>query len=432
MRRFMNAGLPLLWLALPVLIAASGAPWPQWRGPDRTGSSAGAPWPADFTGFRQLWRVDLAQGYPGPIITDKLVFTVETAKGDTEIVRALDRASGKERWRASWPGKISVPFYAKRNGDWIRSTPSFDGRALYVCGMEEVLVALDASSGKELWRVDFPKRFQTPKPDFGCASSPLIDGNAIYLQAADSFVKLDRKTGQTIWRALEVKHNVFESGAFSSPFIATLAGKRQILVQTRTHLTGLDPSSGKVHWSQEVPNFRGMNILTPSVWGDSVFTSSYRNDTYMYKVEPSDGGLSVRELWKNKAKGYMSSPTIIAGHAYLHLANQRFTCIDLATGETKWTTEPFGMYWSMVSRGDRILALDERGQIHLIRANPERFELLASMEVAETSAWAHLAVAPGKSGEEIYVRDLKGITAFGWSGPPQTSTAAPASGRAKT
>lgn len=361
-----------------------------------------------------------------------MVFTVETANGDTEIVRALDRGTGKERWRASWPGKISVPFYAKRNGDWIRSTPAFDGRALFVCGMEEVLVALEASSGKELWRVDFPQRFSTPKPEFGCASSPLIDGDAIYLQAADSFVKLDRKTGKTVWRALEVKHNVFESGAFSSPSIATLAGQRQILVQTRTHLTGLDPSSGTVFWSQEVPNFRGMNILTPTVWGDSVFTSSYRNDTYLFKVERSAGEFSVREIWKNKAKGYMSSPLILGGHAYLHLANQRFTCIDLATGETKWTTEPFGMYWSMVSRGDRILALDERGQLHFIRATPERFDLIGSIEVSQSAAWAHLAVAPGGSGEEIYVRDLKGITAFRWSAATQTSTAAGASGRAKT
>jgi outer membrane protein assembly factor BamB len=106
----------------------------------------------------------------------------------------------------------------------------------------------------------------------------------------------------------------------------------------------------------------------------------------------------------------MSTPVVIGDYVYMHLQSQRFTCIDLRTGETMWTTEPFGQYWSMAVKGDKILALDERGQLHLIRANPERFELLDSREVSEAPAWAHVAVA----GEEIFVRDLAGITAYRW------------------
>lgn len=430
MRRITRLLALVIPLAFQVVMAASMEPWPQWRGPARTGETTGADWPADLSAMRELWRVTLDKGYPGPIVSAKAVFTVETANGNTEIVRALDRKTGAEIWRASWPGKISVPFYAKRNGDWIRSTPALTNDTLYVCGMEEVLVALDPATGKERWRVDFPQRFGTPKPDFGCASSPLVDADAVYLQAADSFVKLNRRTGATIWRTLEVKHNVFESGAFSSPSIATLTGRRQMLVQTRTHLTGVDLATGRVLWSLEVPHFRGMNILTPTVWGDTVFTSSYRNGTYLFRIERSGEEFRVKELWRHKAMGYMSSPLIIDGHAYLHLANQRFTCIDLATGESRWTTEPFGMYWSMISRGRSILALDERGQLHLIRANPLKFELLASKEVAQSSSWAHLAVVPGGSGDEVYVRDLSGITAFRWTQPAQTSATPGALGRA--
>ena len=110
------------------------------------------------------------------------VFVAETANGDTEVVKALDRKTGKELWQVSWKGKISVPFFAKKSGDWIRSTPAFDGSTLYVGSMEEVLVALDGKTGRELWRVDFPNRFHQPKPEFGFAGSPLLDGEFLYVQ----------------------------------------------------------------------------------------------------------------------------------------------------------------------------------------------------------------------------------------------------------
>jgi outer membrane protein assembly factor BamB len=389
-------------------LAGENATWPQWRGPERTGIAPGA-FPDSLDALQPLWRVELDKGYPGPIVAADRVFVAETANTDTEIVRALDRKTGRELWRASWKGKISVPFFAKRNGDWIRSTPAWDGETLYVGGMEEVLVALDGASGAEKWRVDFPARFGTPKPEFGFASSPLVAGGAVYAQAANSIVKLDQKTGATLWRALEHSSNIMESGAFSSPVLATLLGRTQLLVQTRTKLHGLDPETGKVLWAQEVPNFRGMNILTPVVYGDdAIFTSTHQNDSYLYRIAREGDSYSVSLVWKNKAKGYMSTPVVLGDYAYLHLGNQRFTCLDLRTGETKWTTEPFGKYWSMVRRGDRILALDEEGKLLLIRANPERFELLGAREIAASPTWGHLAVA----GDEIFVRELNGIAVY--------------------
>lgn len=388
-------------------VPEAGATWPQWRGPLRTGEAPGGKaWPESLKGLSRLWRVELDKGYPGPVVAVDRVFVAETANLDTEVVRALDRKTGRELWRASWKGRISVPFYAKRSGDWIRSTPAWDGKTLYVAGMEEVLVALDGQTGAERWRVDFPKRFGTPKPEFGFASSPLVDGEFIYTQAANAVVKLRKATGETVWRVLENKENIFESGAFSSPLIAKLGERRVLLVQSRTALHGLDPETGKELWSREIPNFRGMNILTPVVYGDGIFTSTYRNESYFLKT----GGGELQEVWRNKTKGYMSTPVVIGGYVYMHLQSQRFTCLDLRTGETRWTSEPFGQYWSLASRGDKILALDERGQLHLVRANPEKFELLDSREVSDTPAWAHVAVAGG----EVFVRDLAGITAYRW------------------
>jgi outer membrane protein assembly factor BamB len=398
----------LLLSSLSLLAADSG--WTQFRGPERSGAAPGAPWPETFKGLEQSWQVKLDKGYPGPIVDAARVYVAETATAETEIVRALDRKTGKELWRASWPGKHSVPFFAKKNGDWIRATPAFDGQTLYVAGMEEVLVALDAVTGKEKWRVDFPKQFKVAKPDFGFSSSPLLDGDSLIVQAANSVIRLNKKTGAVEWRVLAREADIMDSGAFSSPAMATLNGRRQLLIQSRTNLFGLDPATGAVLWSQEVPHYRGMNILMPTAWGNKVFTSSYRMDSYMFEISANGAKLESKEVWRNKAKGYMSTPIVLDGYAYLHLANQRFTCIDLRNGETKWTTEPYGQYWSMAVRDGKILALDERGQLLLIKASPEKFELLDTKEISNSPTWAHIAVA----GNELFIRELNAVTAYRW------------------
>jgi outer membrane protein assembly factor BamB len=390
--------------------------WSQWRGPNRDGQVAGTAWPDRLTDnyLEPGWRVPLAPSYSGPVVSAEAVFVTETKDKTTEIVRALSRATGKELWKVEWPGAMSVPFFAKRNGDWIRATPTFDGKSLYVAGMRDVLVSLDAKTGKENWRVDFTKEFNSSLPEFGLVCSPLVDGNAIYLQAGNAAVKLDKCTGKVIWRALSNENgSIMNNGAFSSPVMATVAGQKQLIVQTREQLAGVDPETGKQLWIQNVPSFRGMNILTPVVFGDAIFTSSYQNKSWLYRISKGAAGFTVNQAWENNAQGYMSTPVVIDGHAYLHLGNQRFTCINLQTGERTWTSKPFGKYASLVAQRDRILALDERGVLLLIKANPKEFELLSEKQVSEEETWAHLAIA----GEELFIRELNAVAAWRWRMP---------------
>jgi len=391
------------------------AQWPQWRGPGRDGIVATEPqWPSDLKEgtLRLKWRVELGPSYSGPIVSGDKVFVTETRNKKTELVQALARSDGRSMWQAEWEGAMSVPFFAWENGEWIRATPAFDGESLFVAGMRDVLVKLDAASGKEQWRVDFVDRFKSPLPAFGFVSSPLIDGDAVVVQAGAACVKLDRKTGATVWRSLKDEGGMMGS-AFSSPIKATVAKREQYLVQTRDKLCGVDCQSGAELWSQKIEAFRGMNILTPVPVGDAVFTSSYGGKSWLYALEPSNDAarLNVREQWTNKTQGYMSTPVVIDGHVYLHLRNQRFACIEIASGKERWISQPFGKYWSLVAQDRRILALDERGDLLLLNANPEKFELLSQRHVSDSPTWAHLAVCDN----EVFVRDLKGLTVHRWT-----------------
>lgn len=388
--------------------------WPQWRGPSRDGRVVAGPgWPDGLESLEEAWEAgSLGPSYSGPIVTAERVFTTATEGESEEVVRAYRRDDGELVWEARWKGSMTVPFFAAKNGSWIRSTPAFDGDALYVAGMRDVLVCLDAESGKERWRVDFPAELGTPLPSFGFVSSPLVDGDALFVQAAASLIRLDKRTGAIEWRALvdEDPAGGMDS-AFSSPVVATLGGVRQLVVQTRTELCGVSVDEGELLWSTPVRAFRGMNILTPSVDGEGVFTAAYGGRSQRFVVARGEDGFVVEADWDANPQGHMTSPVLVDGHAYFFTRANRFTCLDLATGETRWTSPPTGdEYWSLVVRDDRILALANTGRLILLRARPEAYEVLSEREVAAEETWAHLAVA----GDELFVRSSDALLAFTW------------------
>jgi outer membrane protein assembly factor BamB len=395
-----------------IATAAEPAAWNQWRGPSRDGVLKDAkPWPESFKDFEPVWTVDnLGPSYSGTIVTADRVFTTETVAKKTERVTAYDRKTGKLLWKAEWEGSISVPFFAAANGSWIRATPAFDGERLYVAGIKDLLVCLDGKTGKELWKYDFVKEQKSEAPTFGFVSSPLVDDKAVYVQAGGGFAKLDKLTGKMQWLTLKDGGGM-NGSAFSTPVFAKLGDADQILVQTRTKMAGVNPESGKELWTKEIKSFRGMNILTPVVFGDTVFTSTYGGNTQGFKVLGSSGGLRTEDAWNFKYEGNMSTPVVVDNHAYYLGKDQRAICVNLKDGKEAWRSEKrFGKYWNLVANGDKILALDERGILYLLKANPKDLDILAEKKLPRAETWAHLAVY----GDEIAIRDLSSLTLYRW------------------
>ena len=230
------------------------------------------------------------------------------------------------------------------------------------------------------------------------------------MQAGGAFCKLRKDTGALVWKSL-ADGGGMNGSAFSSPILTELGGVQQLVVQTRSKLCGVNPQDGSELWGQKIKTFQGMNILTPVVNANRIYTSAYGGKSQLFQLSKAENQLVVAEQWQHKAEAYMSTPVVIAGKIFLHLRNQRFTCLDMATGQQHWVTEEkFGKYMSLVTNGDKILALDERGILLLIKANPEKFELLSQRKVSEQDTWAHLAI----SGRELFIRELKGLTAWKW------------------
>ena len=184
---------------------------------------------------------------------------------------------------------------------------------------------------------------------------------------------------------------------------------KQLVVQTREELCGVDLNTGDVLWREPIKAFRGMNILTPLVTGDRVFTSAHSGITQLFEIQKNGDSWSVNELWRQKLQAYMSSPVLIGDAIYMHMKNQRTASIAVSDGKINWTSSPFGKYWSMISNGDQILALDNKGELLLIQSDTDSLKILDQQKVANDS-WAHLAI----QGDLVIVRDLEAIKVFRW------------------
>tara|TARA_R110002049_G_scaffold309268_1_gene519535 strand:+ start:49951 stop:51273 length:1323 start_codon:yes stop_codon:yes gene_type:complete len=406
----------LVWGAAVIssAIACAGEPlaWNQWRGPQRDGQVGDSDWPSALGDHLSLvWQQAHAPSYSGPITFGDWVFTTETINKQVERVTAYELATGNKVWHTEWPGEMTVPFFAASNGSWIRATPACVDGHLLVMGMRDVLVCLDPATGNEKWRVDFPHDMGGPVPSFGAASSPIIDGDGVIVQTGGAVMRLSLADGSLIWKTLENAGDMMSSGAFSSPTIAMLCAKRQLVVQTRTHLCGVELSTGKVLWREPIEAFRGMNILTPLVVGNQVYTSAHSGKAQLFDIRCDESGRwSVHEVWNQKTQAYMSSPVLVGDTIYLHAKNQRVVATALQDGTIRWTSSPQAKYWSMVSNGERILALAESGDLLLLDASDEQFNVIDKTKVAE-DAWAHLAV----QGPWVIVRDLAALRVYRWT-----------------
>ena len=392
-------------------IFAEQPDWNQWRGSNRDAVVTGETWPNDLKAshFALKWNVKMGSSYSGPIMDGKTIYVTESS-GDNEVVRALDRTTGKEKWRHTWGGKMRVPFFAAKNGSWIRSTPALANDKLFVAGMRDHLLCIDTKTGKRLWEIDFPKEFKTPVPSFGCVCSPMVDDKYVYMQAGAAFCKIEQDTGKIVWQSMKDKGGMYGS-AFSSPVFATLRDKEQILVQSRTELAGVDIDSGKILWRQPIKAFRGMNILTPLPYNNGVYTSAYGGRSHFFGIKRDQQSWKSAEQWENKGQAYMGSPILFEDHVYLHLRNQRFACYNLKTGKEAWVSdERFGKYMSLVRQGNKILGLDQNGMLYLINATPEKLVIMDSKKISNQETWAHLAVSDG----QVAIRELNAIALYDW------------------
>lgn len=413
-RRAERGGAPRALRKLPAIViiaisaASLDAQWPQWRGPNRDGVAPAAlvpkAWPDKPT---QKWKQTVGEGYSSPVVEGGRVF-VHSRRDPNEIVTALDLASGKVIWTAEYAAPFAKNKYAASMAKGPFSTPLVSGGRVYALGVTGVLSALDAASGKLLWRKDWSKEVDTSKLFTGTAMSPIVERGLLIVHVGDdttgAFRALDPATGAEKWSLAG------HGPGYASPIVTTIGAARQLITMTDKAVVGIDPSAGKLLWQIPFPDEWNENIVTPVVAGDILVVSGTRKGTFGYRLEKSAAGWTPKQIWHNAdLPMYMSSPVSDGSFVY-GFSNRRkgqLFALDAKTGKAAWSTEGrTGQNAAIVSAGDNIVVLTNEGDLIVAKRSPERFEELRRYKVSPSQTWSH----PVLLGNQLVVRDADSIT----------------------
>jgi outer membrane protein assembly factor BamB len=393
----------LVVLAVLTALAAAGAQtstdWPQWRGPTRDGV-VGAALPAQWPdALKKRWEIPVGAGHASPVVSGDRVVVI-ARQGDEEIVRALDVTSGQEIWRAAYPAPYTVNSAAWAHGPGPKSTPAIAGGRVFTLGIGGILSAFDLASGKLIWRIPAPAAL----PMYGSATSPLVDGGNViaHLGGHDNgaLKSFDAATGKPRWQWTG------DGPGYGSPIIATFGGVRQVIAQTQKFLVGLNASDGALLWGLPFTTDFDQNAITPIVFQDLLINAG--TDLPLTAIRPKlDGGKWIAEtVWTNpQTPMFMSSPVLIGGTIYglTQRSRGQFVAIDAATGKTRWNTQGReGENASMLGSPSWLLASTTNGILVVARASPEKYEEVRRYQIAESAVWAHPAI----TGRSLIVKDV--------------------------
>lgn len=388
--------------------AAPAAPVPYWtdfRGPARDGHYRERPvltaWPT--SGLTPVWKQPVGGGYASFTTDGIRAYTIEQRGGD-EVVAAYDIATGREQWTNVWP----AIFRERMGGDGPRATPTWHDGRVYALGGAGEFRAIDARTGRTLWRTNILDDAGAANLQWGMAAAPLVvDDTVIVLPGGGdgrSVVAYDRRTGARAWSALD------DTASYSSPMLVTLAGVRQVLVFSADRLMGIRPEGGELLWSFPWKTQYGVNASQPLLLGDDrLFVSTgYGTGAAAIRIAAApDGGLTVQELWRtNRMKNQFTSSVLHDGFIY-GLDEAILACLDAATGELKWKGGRYGYGQVMLADG-HLVVLTETGELALVRATPASHVELARFPVLDGKTWNHPAI----SGGYLLVRNITEMAAF--------------------
>lgn len=373
--------------------AASGD-WPWWRGPSRNGIAAADEmvpriWSRDEN---VVWRAAVpGRGHGSPIIVGDLICLASANDAEeTQSAVAFDRRTGELLWEKEINrGGFPKPIHSKNTH--ASSTAASDGERLFLVffNHESLQAAALDLKGNELWKKNLgsftPKRYE-----FGYAPSPVIYGDLVIFTGeydGDAFiVALERATGAERWR-IKRPENV----SYSTPVIALLAGRDQMLISGADKIVSYDPATGKELWSVDGCTTATCGTL---VWdGDLVFASGGFPQSETIAVR-ADGSREV--VWSNKVKLYEQSLLAHAGYVYGWADNGVLYCWRASDGKEMWKQRLRGpISASAVFAGGCIYWANELGTMYVFRPNPEEFELVAENQLGDES-FASPAVSHGQ------------------------------------
>ena len=372
--------------------AGQPADWPQWRGPNRDGTSNETGLSTDWKTSppRRLWTASVGIGFSSIAVSDSLALATGNEK-ETDTLYAFDAATGKLRWKHSY----RCPLAPLRHEGGPYATPTIEAGRVVMFSKIGRLFCLNLADGKLLWETDIAKQTGTQAPNYGFSGSPLIEGDLVIVNAGPAGAAFSKATGKRVWSSRGESRP-----GHTSPLARVVGDKRSVVILAESQIAAVEPTTGRVLWKHELPDFgRPYKITDPLLVGDKAFvTSSYQDFCALFQI--TDG--SIEQLWKGH--GLVSKflcPLLVDGHFVGGHYERTLRCIDPADGKVKWE-QPFA--GTIVRAGDHCLILTTDGELILADVSASSYKALARWRALAGKCWT----APALAGGKVYCRNARG------------------------
>ena len=411
-----------LALLAPLLISSAclADDWPQWLGPQRDGfwRESGLLEKFPESGPKILWRAPIGGGYSGPSVAAGRVYVMDYQRTDgdptpsagarqnltgQERIVCLDATTGKELWKVAYDCPYSVSYPVGP-----RCTVTIQDGKAYALGTMGHFHCLDAETGKVIWGKDFTKDYGAETPFWGYSSHPMVVGDKVITLLGTKkgvTVAFNKDTGAEVWRSLDAS----EVG-YSPVNLTQAGGVSQLIVWHADGLNGLNPETGKPYWQLPLKPMYAMSIMMPVIHNNIVFAGGIMGISAAVKLDTHSPKAEID--WEGKPNNSLgpknSSPVIVDGLMYGFDRDGDLRCVDLSTGQRLWTTtDPVGGRSQnsstafLIKTNDNFIIFNEMGELITSKLNREGYSQISKAKVLEPTTphanrkviWSHPAFA---------------------------------------
>jgi outer membrane protein assembly factor BamB len=378
--------------------------WPQFRGINRdcvvTGFKVPKTWPGELL---LEWKVSVGTGDATPVLVGRKIY-LHTRQGGDEVILCLDAATGKEIWKDTYSATAVTGPAGSHPGP--RSTPAVANGKIVTFGVSGIVSCLDANTGKLIWRKENPAN---DVPQFYTGMSPLITNGlcVVHVGKKDNgtLLVLDLNSGTEKW-----KWNG-DGPSYASPSIMKIDGREHLIVQTEKNLISFDMADGKINWQIPTPvQQRFYNSTSPYIDNQTIYYTGQGNGMKAVKIEKQGNQYLVKELWSNATTGAKwNTPVLKDGFLYGFTDTKKVYCINASDGQTMWTdANPTSDFSTLVDCGSVLIGMPSTGTLLVIKPDSKGYSEAAKYKVAETAVYSFPVVA----GSNIYIKDAESLMMY--------------------
>jgi outer membrane protein assembly factor BamB len=267
---------------------------------------------------------------------------------------------------------------------------------------DNVIASAVDLNGEILWQREIGKFVSK----FGYAPSPVLYKSLVIFAADNSgggyIAAVDGQTGELAWR---IKRGTFSS--YSSPAIATVGGRDQLLISGGDAVTSYDPATGDQNWSTAcIAEATCGTIVTTS---DLIFAGGGYPDRETVCLN-ADG----KQLWSNGTKVYEPS-LLVVGDDLIAISDDGVAyCWQAKSGDVVWRKRLGGdfsaspilcnnvIYVSNLS-GDTFVFSTAGGKYQPVAKNKLGSDCYASPAVADGQLFLRIGIGAGRDRREQLV-----------------------------